>query len=217
MKNAIIVGASGMVGSIVLRECLASDQIAQVTSITRKKSGINHPKLVEIIHNNFLDYSSMAEQFKNHAAAYFCIGVYTGQVADAEFKKITVDFTKVFADALKKNSPNATFCLLSGAGADQKEKSRIAFAKYKGMAENYLISKDFEQLYILRPGYIYPVEKREEPNIAYRIYRRLYPLMNRLLPSAAITSERLGKAMFHAGISGAHKAVLENEDIKEIG
>jgi len=84
------------------------------------------------------------------------------------------------------------------------------------MAENYLISKNFEQLYILRPGYIYPVEKREEPNVAYRIYRRLYPLMNRLFPSAAITSERLGKAMFHAGISGAHKTVLENEDIKEL-
>jgi len=91
MKNAIIVGASGMVGSIVLSECLASDQIEKVTSITRRKSKINNPKLVEIIHNDYLDLSSLEEHFKNQSAAYFCIGVYTGQVPNDEFKKITVD------------------------------------------------------------------------------------------------------------------------------
>ncbi len=113
-------------------------------------------------------------------------------------------------------SPKATFCFLSGQGADQKEKSRIAFAKYKGMAENYLTKLQFGALYIFRPGYIYPVEKREEPNLSYRIFRKLYPLMKKIYPQGAITSEELSNSMFKAGMVGAFKSILENQDIKEV-
>jgi uncharacterized protein YbjT (DUF2867 family) len=216
MKKVILTGASGMIGGIVLRSCLESKEIETVTSIARKPSGLKHSKLVEIIHKDFTNYNDLDDVFKNQDAAYFCIGVYTGQVPDAQFKTITVDFTKVFADKLKQHSPDATFCFLSGQGADQKEKSRVAFAKYKGMAENYLIQKNFGQLYIFRPAYIYPVQKREEPNFSYRLFRRLYPLMKSLYPKGLITSEQLGQAMFKAGIIGTTKVVLENQDIKEI-
>ena len=103
---------------------------------------------------------------------------------------------------------------MSGQGADLKEKSRMSFARYKGMAENYLMSLDLGGLHIFRPGYIYPVEKREEPNLAYRIYRRLYPILNKIMPSTAITSEQLAKSMLKAGLNGTEKTILENEDIK---
>ena len=129
-------------------------------------------------------------------------------------RKITVDFALAFADMLKKHSSSATLCFLSGNGADQTEKSRISFAKYKGMAENYLIKKDFEELYIFRPAYIYPVEERVEPNFSYRFFRKLYPLMKKIYPNGVITSEQLGQAMFKAGISGAKEMVLENPAIK---
>ena len=216
MKKALITGATGMIGSIVLRECVQSNQIKKVISITRRSSGAAHPKVEEVIHNDFSDYTPVEKYFEHVDAAYFCIGVYTGQVNDVDFKKITVDFAKTFANTLKQHSPNAVLSFLSGAGADRKEKSRMAFAKYKGIAENYLITKDLGGLYIFRPAYIYPVEKREEPNIAYRFYRRLYPLMKNLLPSSTITSEQLGKAMFLAALNGTEKTILENEDIKAI-
>jgi len=105
---------------------------------------------------------------------------------------------------------------LSGAGADPQEKSRVAFARYKGMAENYLIAKDFKGLNIFRPAYIYPVEKRVEPNLMYRVSRRLYPLLKNVMPGSVITSEELGKAMFKAGIEGANHGILENTEIKKL-
>ena len=216
MKKAIITGATGMVGGIVLRECLDSNEITQVTSISRKPSGMNHPKLVEVLHQDFLDYTGLEAHFRSQNIAYFCIGVYTGQVPDQKFKTITVDFTMAFTDLLKQHSPHARFCFLSGSGADPKEKSRMSFAKYKGMAENYLIRKAFPALYIFRPAYIYPVEKRREPNFTYRLTRRLYPLLKTIYPQGVITSEELGQAMFNTGIYGAEKTVLENQDIKAI-
>ena len=216
MKNVVITGATGMVGRIVLRECLDSPNIGKITSFVRRPSGVNHPKLNEVIHANFMDYNDVADHFENIDVAYFCIGAYTGAVPDDKFKQITVDFTTVFADVLKQKSPNATFCLLSGQGADQTEKSRVSFAKYKGMAENYLIQKDFGNLYIFRPAYIYPVEQREEPNLMYRVSRKLYPLLKNVFPSSVITSEQLGKAIFKAGVQGAEKTVLENQDIKKV-
>lgn len=205
-----------MIGGIILRECLASNDVAKVTSIARKPGGIEHPKLEEVIHSDFTSYAGLEEHFKNIDAAHFCVGVYTGQVPDDKFKVITVDFAKAFADAVKDNSPKATLCFLSGAGADQKEKSRVSFARYKGMAENYLLAKSFDGLYIFRPGYIYPVEKRKEPNWTYSLMRKLYPLFKTFYSSGMITSEELAKAMFKAGMEGAHRTVLENQEIKKV-
>ncbi|HEX5169174.1 MAG TPA: hypothetical protein VFW11_08355, partial [Cyclobacteriaceae bacterium] len=170
-------------------------------------------KLKEIVLSDFTDYSAIASSLRNIDVAYFCVGVYTGAVPDAEFKKITVDYTLKFADAVKENSPNATLCFLSGEGADRSEKSRLSFARYKGMAENYLISKSFRQLYIFRPGYIYPVEKRKEPNFGYKLYRALYPLIALFGSGFSIKSTELGEAMFKTGLHGTGKSTLENADI----
>ena len=84
------------------------------------------------------------------------------------------------------------------------------------MAANHLMSLDLGGLYIFRPGYIYPVEKRTEPNFSYRIFRSLYPFMNKVAPSKSITSKNLGKAMFKAGMNGAEKTIMENEEIKQV-
>ena len=217
MKKVIITGATGMVGGTVLRKCLESPAIAAVTSISRRSSGLQHEKLVEVLDADFLDFSSVSAHFKDQDIAYYCLGVYTGQVPTALFKTITVDYTKAFADALKIGSPDTHFCFLSGEGADPKEKSRVAFARFKGMAENYLIQKDFPALHIFRPGYIYPVEKREEPNWSYRLMRRLYPVMKTLYPAGVITSEQLAQAIFQTGLHGGPKEViLQNVAIKAL-
>ena len=216
MKTVIIAGTTGMVGSIIQRECLDAEMVSEVTSIVRRPSGISHPKLKEIVHQDFLNFSEVKEHFAQKDVAYFCIGVYIGTVPDDKFKIITVDMAQSFADAVMEGNADITFCLLSGAGADTKEKSRVAFARYKGMAENYMIAKKFKHLNIFRPGYIYPVEKRVEPNLMYRVSRSLYPLLKNLMSGSAITSEELGKAMFKAGIEGANHGILENIEIKKL-
>ena len=212
--KAIIAGSSGMVGALVLNHCLNSAKISEVISLVRRPSGLEHHKLTEIVVHNFEDYSAHHSLFRDIKIAFFCIGVYTGQVPDTQFKKITVDYAVKFATALRKNSPEVTLCLLSGAGADRTEKSRTAFARYKGMAENQIqaLSIDF---YAFRPGYIYPVTPRKEPNIMYRISRALYPLIRLFGKNASITSTDLASAMFNIAVNGAEKRILENKEILE--
>ncbi len=210
--NAIIAGSTGMVGNLVLQNCLQSEKISEVRSLVRKPLKMNHPKLKEIVIQNFEDYSEHFNLFQNINFGFFCIGVYSGQVPDELFKKITVNYAVKFAEALKQESPDATICLLSGAGADRSEKSKTSFARYKGMAENQ-ISKLNMNFYTFRPGYIYPVTPRNEPNLAYRIVRILYPLLKILGNNFSIKSTELAKAMFNVGIGGAEKEILKNKEI----
>jgi len=215
MKKVVIAGASGMIGSLVLEQCLSSSEIGQVTSLVRKKSNREHAKLHEVVIENFTDYSERTDLFENIDIAFFCIGVYTGQVPDKKFKEITVDYAVAFAKAVKKGNPNATFCLLSGAGADRTEKSRTSFAKYKGMAENQISALGLN-FYSFRPAYIYPVTRRQEPNVMYRISRALYPLIRLMGANGSITSTELANAMFKVGLNGADTEILENKTILEV-
>ncbi len=204
-----------MVGSLILEECLSSNEIEKVVSLVRRKSNKSHPKLHEVIIDDFTDYSAQQALFNNIDAAFFCIGVYTGQVPDQEFKTITVDYAVSFGEALKNNSPDANLCLLSGAGADRTEKSKTAFARYKGIAENKISKLDLN-FYAFRPAYIYPVTPRKEPNILYSISRAFYPLIKLFGKNASIRSSDLAAAMFKVGMIGAEKEILENRDILEI-
>ncbi len=214
MKNVIIAGASGMVGSLVLERCLSSVDIALVTSLVRSESTADHAKLEEVVVADFADYSSRADLFRNIDMAFFCIGVYTGQVSDDTFRAITIDYATAFAHALKANSPNAALCFLSGAGADRSEKSSASFARYKGIAENQISALDLD-FYAFRPGYIYPVTPRKEPNIMYRAMRLLYPLIRLGGSNSSIKSTELAAAMFQVGLHGAASEILENKAIIE--
>jgi uncharacterized protein YbjT (DUF2867 family) len=212
MKNVLIAGASGMVGNIILDHCLSSSKVGAVISLIRKKSDNTHSKLNEVIIEDFTDYDKHRDLFKNIDSAFFCIGVYTGSVSDKLFKEITVDYAVSFAKMLKDNSPDAKLCLLSGAGADRTEKSKTSFALYKGMAENQIDKLGLE-FYAFRPGYIYPVEQRKEPNLMYAIMRSLYPILRLLGSNFSIQSTELGKVMLDIGLNGTDKKTLENKDL----
>jgi hypothetical protein len=139
--------------------------------------------------------------------------VYTGAVPDAMFKEITVDYTKAFASILWQQSPHASLSFLSGACADLTEKSKTPFARYKGMAENFLLAANAGPVFIFRPGYIYPSVKRKEPNAMYAVMRSLYPLLRVFGPKFSITSADLAAAMFQSAIKHPQKKILENVDI----
>jgi len=210
--KVIIAGSTGMVGNLVLNNCLDSIKIDEVRSLVRKPSSQKHAKLTEVIIHNFEDYSEYPTLFKDIDIAFFCIGVYIGQVSDEIFKKITVNYAVQFANTLKQFSPGATICLLSGAGADRSEKSKTSFARYKGMAENQ-ISNLSMKFYSFRPAYIYPVLPRKEPNVMYKIIRYLYPVFKLLGENYSIKSSELAQAIFNVGIYGADREILENRDI----
>jgi nucleoside-diphosphate-sugar epimerase len=217
MKRVLITGTNGMIGQLILDLCLQRTDVANVTSITRKPLGITHPKLQEVIHTDFLDLSPIRDQFRNQDCCFYCIGVYTGTVPREEFRKITVDYTRAFAETLKQMSPEATFCFLSGQGADRTEKSKLMFAQDKGIAENLLERLAFKQLSVFRPGYIYPVKPRKEPNFFYRLSRILYkPFLSKVYPNIGLTSVQLATAMVKIGLEGATQQVYENKEIRQV-
>lgn len=210
--KVLITGGSGMIGSLVLGKCLESPNITEVISFVRKKSEISHSKLVEIVVTDFEDYSLQEKYFNNAGLAFFCLGVYTGQVSDDILKKVTVDYSVAFAKMLSKINPGSRICLLSGAGADRSEQSRTSFARYKGMAENQ-ISRLNLSLFSFRPAYIYPTEPRNEPNILYKLMRLFYPIIKWLGRNYSIKSTELAAAMFNVGMHGAEQSIIENQDI----
>jgi nucleoside-diphosphate-sugar epimerase len=218
-KRVIITGATGMVGGCALRICLENPDVSLVTVIGRNSTGINDARLREIVVDDFTDYSASAYALEKQDAALYCLGVYTGAVTDDLFRKITVDYTLAFARSLHKASPQVAFCFLSGQGADQTEQSRMAFARYKGAAEKALLDMGFSRVHIFRPGYIYPVTPRKEPNLLYRITRMLYPVLRCVYPNIGISSEDLARAMVHAGLHGTighENPILENKDIRSM-
>src|SRR6266852_1492599 len=215
----VIVGANGMVGGYALRYALDHPFVGGVTVIGRKKLNISHRKLKEVRHGDFADCSALEKPLSDQDAATFCLGVYTGAVPDAEFRKITVDYTIEFARVLRASSPGAAFSFLSGSGADQTEQSRVAFARYKGKAENILLAAGFPRLYIFRPAYIYPVEPRKEPNFSYRLLRAIYPAFRALFPNQVIRADDLARAMVDVALGGTGEGrtlVLENRDIRHL-
>src|SRR5258707_14247794 len=191
----VILGASGMVGGYALRYMLDHPTIERVTAIGRRKLGVSHPKLDEVLHQDFSDCSALARVISGHDACVFCLGTYTATVRDAELRTITVDYTIEFARVLHGSSPDATFAFLRGAGADQTGRSRMAFARYKGKAEKALIAAGFRSVYIFRPAYIYPVEPRKEPNFSYRLLRGIYPDVHALFPNQEIPAGDVGRAI----------------------
>ena len=212
----VLVGATGMVGGYALRYALKNAGVGSVTAIVRRNLGISHPKLREILHSDFADCSTLSQVLSGQDAAVFCIGAYTGAVSDAELRKITVDYTIAFAGVLHGSSPNVAFSFLSGNGADQTGKSRVAFARYKGEAENALLAAGFPRVYIFRPAYIYPVKPRKEPNLSYRLLRAIYPVFQLLFPNLVIRADDLAHAMVDACIQRGEgeTRVLENRDIR---
>jgi uncharacterized protein YbjT (DUF2867 family) len=212
-----IVGATGMVGGYALRYALEHPAVSHVTAIGRRKLGIAHPKLEEVVHRDFADCSALAEPLSGQDAAVYCIGAYTGAVPDAVLRKITVDYTIEFARVLRGSSPDAAFSFLSGGGADPTGQSRIAYARFKGEAEQALLAVGFPCVYIFRPAYIYPVEPRKEPNFGYRLLRGLYPVFRVLFPNQVIRADDLARAMVDVTVRGRGEhggVVLENRDIR---
>jgi nucleoside-diphosphate-sugar epimerase len=215
MKNIIITGSNGMIGSLILHRCLSDPEVTTVTSIVRKPSGVTNPKLHEIIHFDFMNYDKIKERLRNQDICFFCIGVYTGAVPAEEFSRITVDYTREFAKALREVNENTTFCFLSGDGADQSGKSLLLFAREKGKAEKILMDLNFSSLHIFRPGYIYPVQKRKEPNLMYKAMRVLYNFgLRQIYPNIGVTSEELANVMYNIAMKGGDKMIYGNRDIQ---
>jgi len=214
--NILLTGSTGMVGSEIMNLCLKSNKISKIVSLTRNKSNLIDKKLEEVIISDFLNLDSYKKYFKSIDVVFYCLGIYTGSTNRKSFRMITVDYPFALAKQINKYSNSSIFVLLSGQGADKKEKSKFMFARDKGVIENKLNLIFGKKFYSVRPGYIYPVERREEPNLGYVISRRIYPLIKLLGRKFSITSKELARAILYIGIKKPKKNIFENIDLISI-
>lgn len=215
--RAVIFGATGMVGTGVLMECLKHPRVEKVTVVTRKSTGFHHEKLKEIIHLAFLDYSKIEQELEGHNACFYCLGVSQTQVKGVEkYREITLDYTLAAAQALVNTNDDLTFCFLSGAGTDPTMKSRFMWARVKGEAENKLREFPFKAQYNFRPGYIHPIGDIKHSLAFARVISPLFPVLNKIFPALVTTTQEFGLAMINTLLVKPEKNVFENRDIRKL-
>jgi uncharacterized protein YbjT (DUF2867 family) len=218
--NVIAFGATGMVGQGVLRECLLDPDVEQVLVIGRSATGKQNAKLREIVHKDLYDLSDLADELEGFDACFFCLGVSSAGMSEADYRRVTYDLTIGAARILAEHNPSMTFVYVSGMGTDSTGAGRTMWARVKGQTENALLEMPF-QAYMFRPGIIRPMHgERPKARVyaaAYVALRPLFPVVQWLLPSRVTTTERLGRAMLRVARSGNPERILESEDIDVLG
>jgi uncharacterized protein YbjT (DUF2867 family) len=215
----LLFGATGMVGQGVLRECLLDPDVESVVSIGRATTGQQHPKLRELLHDNFLDFSAIEDQLSGFDACFFCLGVSSVGMTEEQYQRVTYGFTLAAARVLARLNPNMTFIYVSGMGTDSSEHGRSSWARVKGKTENELLRLPFRAAYMFRPGVIVPLHgvksKTKIYNLFYVLLAPLLPLLNGRFPNYVTTTEQIGRAMLRIATQGWPKPVLETADINK--
>ena len=218
--KAILFGGTGMVGQGVLRELLIDPDVKQVLSVVRTPSGQPHPKLRELVHRDFFDFTPVANEFAGYDACFFCLGATSAGKSEADYTRITYDITIAAAEPLSRLNAGMTFVFISGQGTDSSEQGRIMWARVKGRAENALLKMPFKAAYMFRPGLIQPMHGVRSRTALYRIpymiLSPLVPLLRRLFPQYVTTTEQLGRAMIEVAKHGWRSRVLESKDINAV-
>ncbi len=209
-----------MVGQGVLRECLLDPEVDAVLLIGRNTTGVSHPKVREIVHRDLADLTRFENLLSGYDACFFCLGVSSVGMPEAEYKRITYDLTLGAAGALAKLNPGMTFIYVSGMGTDSTEKGKTAWARVKGATENALLRLPFKAAYMFRPGGIQPMHgemaKAAMTRYALKLLGPIIPFLMRIAPNYVTTTERLGRAMLIAAKTGAPRPVLESADINAL-
>jgi uncharacterized protein YbjT (DUF2867 family) len=215
--RVVLFGATGMVGQGVLRECLLDPDVESVVTVGRRANGQIHPKLRELVHKDLLDLAPLESELTGLDAAFFCLGVTSAGMTEADYTRVTYDITMAAAASLVRLSPSLTFVFVSGSGADSTEQGRTMWARVKGKTENALLRLPFRAIYVLRPAVIQPLHGITSRTGSYRVFyaiaKPLFPLVKRVFPKYVTTTEQIGLAMLKVAKRGASKKILETPEI----
>jgi uncharacterized protein YbjT (DUF2867 family) len=219
--KVVIFGATGMVGKGVLLECLDDARIERVLLVSRHPIDVSHPKLHDIVHQDFFDFVSIQSQFVDVDACFFCLGVSSIGVSESEYHHLTYDLTLAAATALASvTARRLTFCYVSGEGTDSTERGRTAWARTKGKTENALLRLPFKAAFMFRPGYIQPLKgirsKTRWYQALYDVMGPFYPIFRRLLPRYVTTTVNIGRAMIQVAARGYSRQILFSADINQL-
>ena len=200
-----------MVGQGVLRECLLDPGVPLVKAVGRTATGVQHPKLREVVDRNLWNYSSIETELSGLDACFFCLGVSAAGIKEADYEHVTYGITMAAAESLSHLNPQMTFVYVSGAGTDSTEQGRIMWARVKGRTENALLRLPFKAAYMFRPGFIQPLHRIRSRTTAYRVFyvvtKPLLPVLRRAFPDSILTTEQIWRAMLAVARKGAPKRI----------
>ncbi|ANZ42140.1 epimerase [Lentzea guizhouensis] len=211
--KVVVFGGSGMVGQGALRECLLDPAVTEVVTVGRSPLAVTSPKLRHVVHVDFGNLTPIADELANADACFYCMGVTSAGLSEAEYTPVTHDYALEAARVV-----GGTYVYVSGEGADAD--SKTMWARVKGRTENELLALD-RPAFVVRPGFIQP---RHGITSRTRIYRYLYswsswlvPVLARLAPKFVTSTEQLGRAMV-ALAKGAQPAtrVLRSDEINRL-
>jgi uncharacterized protein YbjT (DUF2867 family) len=218
--RVVLFGATGMIGQGVLRECLLASDVESVLTVGRTATGARHAKLREVTHTNFTDFTTLEGELAGFDACFFCLGVSSAGLREAEYTRVTYDFTMAAASTLVRINPGMTFVYVSGAGTDGSARGRVMWARVKGRTENALLALPFKAAYMFRPGLIQPLHGIVSRTKGYRVFYALagpfLSVVRVLVPGSITTTELLGRAMIQAARAGAPKRILNTRDINAL-
>jgi uncharacterized protein YbjT (DUF2867 family) len=218
--NVVLFGATGMIGQGVLRECLLDADVERVLTIGRTPTGVQHARLQEVVHPDMWNYAAIEDRLRGFDASFFCLGVTSAGMSEADYTRVTYGITMAAAETLCRLNPAMTFVFVSGAGADSSEQGRLMWARVKGKTENAILRLPFKAAYVFRPGVVQPMHGERSRTAAYRVLyaitKPLVPLIRRLLPNQILTTEQFGRAMLFVVRHGAPRRVLESGDINAL-
>jgi uncharacterized protein YbjT (DUF2867 family) len=219
--KVIVFGATGMVGQGVLRECLLDDEISSLLTVGRTAAGIASPKLHEIQHADLLDYGPIESRLAGFDACFFCLGISSARMKEADYERLTYSITLAAAQTLSRITPDMVFTYVSGAGTDSSGRGRVMWARVKGRTENALLRLPFKGAYMFRPGVIRPmhgaVSKTRSYRLLYVVMAPFLPMLQWALPSSILTTEIVGRAMIRVAKGGYSRQILESADIYVAG
>src|SRR5438270_11436928 len=214
--KVILFGATGMVGQGVLRECLLDDGVEAVLAVGRSSTGRTDPKLRELVRGDLFDFGVAGADLQGYDACFFCLGVSSAGMSEADYTRLTYDLTLGWARTLAAINPAMTFVYVSGAGTGGK----AMWAQVKKRTEDALLAL-FPSACMIRLGALRPmhgeVSRSRWTRIGYAVLGPLLPLVQMLAPGAVVTTEELGRAMIRAARERAPKRVLENRDLRTLG
>jgi len=209
--KVLLLGATGMIGQGVLRECLADPGVERVVALGRGPSGAAHPKVRDVVARDLFDLAPHAAELDGLDACFFCLGTSAAGLSEADYRRVTKDLTLSVARFLVARSPGMAFVYVSGEGTDSTEQGRVMWARVKGETENALLALPFRAACMFRPGFIQPLHGIRSRTPLYRaiyaVLSPLFPVLDRLFPDRVTDTARVGRAMLAAVRGGAPKVV----------
>jgi uncharacterized protein YbjT (DUF2867 family) len=193
--------------------------VERIVTIGRTATGTGNPKLREIILPDMTNYADLDGELTGFDACFFCLGVSSSGMNEADYQRVTYDLTLAAAGTLCRLNPDMALIYVSGAGTDSSEMGRVMWARIKGKTENALLRLPFHA-YMFRPGLIQPMDGIVSKTRLYRvIYVLMKPLLSPLrwaLPNLVLTTRDIGQAMLAVARFGYGSRILEAKDIRAV-